>query len=195
MPPDTPYVKVFGGAANVARGAAARTVRLARDVSRRADIKRRLLGIRNRACVGWKDRADVTGNEMNRLQKRLCRSSDGSSWRRSSGRYDGYDNMYEQYDAEDDDEDVDVEEDGREEREAEMLAAKIADARVDVEERTSLQHKKQQQRQQEQQQEKQREKEKQKKATSNAEHYSGEEEGQLGDRNKEIDPETAAKIA
>jgi len=188
LPPDTPYVKVFGGAANVARVAAARTVRIARDVSNRADIKRRLVGIRNRACRGWKDRADVTGNEMNRVQKRLCRNSDGGSWRRSNGRYDGYDNMYD----EDDEQRVDVlvEDEGREEREAELLAAKIANVRVDVEERTSLQHKKQQQRQQEQQQEKRKQKEKH----EEAEHDFSEGEARLGDRSKELHPEAVEGV-
>ena len=77
LPPDTPYVKVFARVAHGLQTATGKTAGVVGTVARRADVKRRLINLRRRACGSWEDRAAALGNEdMKQWQARICRGYD-----------------------------------------------------------------------------------------------------------------------
>ena len=125
LPPDTPYVKVFARVANGLQTATVKTAGVARTVARRADVKRRLINLRRRACGSWEDRATAIGNEdMKRWQARICRGYDRS--------YDRTDEGREQHNADHLSNDDDQPRDAEADAEAADIAAKIASAKNGV---------------------------------------------------------------
>lgn len=112
LPPNTPYVKVFASVVHGLQVVTAKTTKIARNAARRADIKRRLVNVRRRACTSWEDRAALNNDDMKRWQARICRGYD---------RNEEYGENAEQQSS-----------DGEEERadaEAADIAAKIANAK------------------------------------------------------------------
>ena len=121
LPPDTPYVKVFARVAHGLQMATGRTAGVVRTVTRRADVKRRLINLRRRACGSWEDRAAALGNEdMKRWQARICRG------------YDRADEQIEQHYAEDTSNEDGQPRDAEADAEAADIAAKIANAKNGV---------------------------------------------------------------
>ena len=111
LPPNTPYVKAFAGVAHGLQVATTKTARLVQNVTRRADIKRRLINVRRRACTSWEDRASLN-NDSKRWQARICRG------------YDWNEEINEDADQYNSDE-----EEERADAEAADIAAKIANAK------------------------------------------------------------------
>ena len=112
LPPNTPYVKAFASVAHGLQVATAKTARLVQTVARRADIKRRVINVRRKACTSWEDRATLSNDDMKRWQARICRGYDRNE-------EDGED--AEQHASDGDEERADAE--------AADIAAKIANAK------------------------------------------------------------------
>ena len=112
LPPNTPYVKAFASVAHGLQVATAKTARLVQNVAKRADVKRRLINVRRRACTSWEDRASQNNDSMKRWQARICR---GYDWNEEVG--------------EDSKQHTSDEEEERADAEAADIAAKIANAK------------------------------------------------------------------
>ena len=118
-------VKVFSRVAQGLQTTTVKTAGVARTVARRADVKRRLINLRRRACGSWEDRAAALGNEdMKRWQARICRGYDRS--------YDRTDEGREQHNADHLSNDDDQPRDAEADAEAADIAAKIASAKNGV---------------------------------------------------------------
>lgn len=74
LPPDTPYVRAFASVAQGVQVATAKTAKLVQTVARRADVQRRVVNVRRKACASWDDRAARSDDSsMKRWQARICR--------------------------------------------------------------------------------------------------------------------------